>query len=116
MLSARSSAILNYIVGEYIARVAPVPSQYIADTAEMGVSPATIRNEMAYLEAEGYICRPHLSAGAVPIDKGYRHYVESLSKNIELPLEEQNRIRDSFHNIEEETWKPLPGWLFVQSS
>jgi heat-inducible transcriptional repressor len=57
---------------------------------------------MAYLEEAGYIIRPHTSAGSVPLDKGYRHYVESLAKEAELPLEEQYHIRKLFREVEEE--------------
>jgi heat-inducible transcriptional repressor len=62
---------------------------------------------MAYLEEEGYIARPHTSAGSVPLDKGYRHYVELLANEAELPLEEQYRIRRLFREVEEEFEK----WL-----
>ena len=91
MLTPRSSKILSYIVAEYINRASPVPSQDVADEANLGVSPATIRNEMAFLEKEGYLMRPHTSAGCIPSDKGYRHYVESIS-DIMLPREEQRLI------------------------
>jgi heat-inducible transcriptional repressor len=57
---------------------------------------------MAYLEEAGYITRPHTSAGSVPLDKGYRHYVKSLVDEAELPLEEQYRIRELFREVEEE--------------
>jgi heat-inducible transcriptional repressor len=57
----------------------------------LGVSSATIRNEMARLEEEGYIIRPHTSAGSMPTDKGYRYYVESIGE-AELPVAEQERL------------------------
>ena len=82
MLSSRTETILKSIVGQYITTALPVPSDTIAHNYELGVSPATIRNEMAYLEREGYITRPHPSAGSIPSDKGYRHYVESLNEVI----------------------------------
>ena len=85
MLSGRSKKILNTIVKNYIAKASPVPSQVIARDAGLSVSPATIRNEMAYLEQEGYLIRPHTSAGCIPSDKGYRLYVESI-ENTNLPL------------------------------
>ena len=88
MLSPRTGTILNSIVGQYITKATPVPSQSIANNRELGVSPATVRNEMAHLEQEGYITRPHPSAGCIPSDKGYRYYVESLG-DIKLPLAEQ---------------------------
>ena len=115
MLTARSSLILNYIVGEYITRMVPVPSQIIADNAELGVSPATIRNEMALLEKEGYLIRPHTSAGCIPSDKGYRHYVESI-EGARLPREDQRLISHTFHQVEKEVeaWVSLTATLLAR--
>lgn len=109
----RRKAILNIIVAEYIATAMPVASETILRNYKLGVSSATIRNDMAYLEKEGYIAKPHTSAGSIPLAKGYRNYVESISKNIELPMEEQYHIRDSFHNVEEEVerWLKLAAAL-----
>lgn len=101
-LTPRREAVLKIIVSEYIARAVPVASDTIFRNYQLGVSPATIRNDMAYLEKEGYITRPHTSAGSVPTDKAYRHYVESLSQEVELPLEERYRIRKLFQEVEEE--------------
>ncbi len=115
MLSPRSETILKSIVGQYITRVVPVPSQSIINDYELAVSPATIRNEMAHLEQEGYIIRPHPSAGSVPSDKGYRFYVETLS-DIELPLAEQFLISHLFHQVEREMeeWLSLAATLTAQ--
>ena len=115
MLSPRTERILKSIVGQYIAKATPVPSQSIIDDYELGVSPATIRNEMAYLAQEGYITRPHPSAGSIPSDKGYRYYVESLSE-IELPLTEQRLISHLFHQVERELekWLRLAATLMAQ--
>ncbi len=115
MLSFRTEKVLKSIVGQYIVRATPVPSQSIIKDYELKVSPATIRNEMAYLEQEGYITRCHPSAGSIPSDKGYRYYVESLS-DIELPLAEQRLIRHLFHQIEKELeeWLRLTAKLLAQ--
>src|SRR4030043_2490071 len=101
-LTARREAVLKIIVSEYIATAVPVASETIFRNYRLGVSPATIRNDMAYLEEEGYIARPHTSAGSVPLDKGYRHYVKSLANKAELSMEEQYRIRELFRQVEEE--------------
>ena len=106
MLSPRTETILKSIVGQYITKATPVPSQSIINDYELRVSAATIRNEMAYLEHEGYITRPHPSAGSIPSDKGYRYYVESLG-DIKLPLAEQLLVSHLFHQIE----KDLDEWL-----
>lgn len=108
MLPPRTEEILKSVVEEYIAKAVPVPSHSISDNYELGVSPATIRSEMAYLEQEGYITRPHHSAGSVPLDKGYRRYVESLNR-MELPLAERRLISHLFYQIkaEQEEWLGL---------
>jgi heat-inducible transcriptional repressor len=115
MLSTRTGTILKSIVGQYIDKAIPVPSQYIATDPELMVSPATIRNEMAHLEQEGYIIRPHISAGSVPSDKGYRYYVESL-ENIQLPQAEQRFVSHLFHQVEKEVeqWLNLASTLLAQ--
>jgi len=102
-------------VRQYIAQAAPVPSQSVFNDYEMRVSPATIRNEMARLEQEGYIIRPHPSAGSVPSDKGYRYYVESLTEVI-LPLAEQRLISHLFHQVkrEQEEWLRLAATVMAQ--
>ncbi len=111
MLSARTETILKSIVGQYITSAVPVPSQSIANDYELGVSPATVRNEMAHLEQEGYIIRPHPSAGSIPSDKGYRYYVDSLDEVI-LSLVEQRLISHLFHQVEGE----LEQWLSLTAT
>jgi heat-inducible transcriptional repressor len=115
MLAARSGKILNYIVGQYINKAAPVASQMVAEDARLGVSPATIRNEMAYLEREGYLIRPHTSAGCIPSDRGYRQYVESI-ENVKLPWDEQRLISHTLHQVEMEVgaWVSLSATLLAR--
>ena len=117
MLPPRREAILKAIVGQYVASAVPVPSLNVCDNSQLGVSPATIRNEMALLEEEGYINRPHPSAGSIPSDKGYRYYVESLS-DIKLPLAEQCLIGHLFHQVERELgeWLSLAATLLAHLS
>lgn len=79
MLDDRKTAILSAVVHEYIATAQPVGSSHIAAAPGVGVSPATVRNEMAVLEQEGYLVQPHTSAGRVPTDKGYRFFVDHLA-------------------------------------
>jgi heat-inducible transcriptional repressor len=115
MLSERAGTILNSIVGQYITRAVPVPSQIIASDPTLGVSPATVRNEMAYLEQEGYLVRPHTSAGCIPSDKGYRYYVESI-ENVKLPPAEERLISHIFHQVEKEVgaWLSLSATLLAR--
>jgi heat-inducible transcriptional repressor len=80
MLDERKTAILGAVVQEYIATALPVGSTHIADAPGIGVSSATVRNEMAVLEQEGYLVQPHTSAGRIPTDKGYRFFVDHLTR------------------------------------
>lgn len=89
----RRDNVLKIIVTEYIATAMPVASEAILRNYSLGVSPATIRNDMASLEEEGYITRPYTSSGGVPMDKGYRFYVETLSQSAGLPNEDQKRLK-----------------------
>lgn len=79
MLDERKAAILRAVVECHIRSAQPVSSSYVAEMSGLGVSPATVRNEMAVLEQEGYLLQPHSSAGRVPTDKGYRVFVDSLA-------------------------------------
>lgn len=97
-LNARRGRILGIIVGDYIANAAPVGSEHIARQYTLGVSSATIRNDMASLEDEGYIAQPHTSAGRIPSDKGYRYFVEVLMEQVDLPAETQEQVRAGLVN------------------
>ncbi len=79
MLDDRKAAILRAVVECHIRTAQPVSSSYVAQLGDLSVSPATVRNEMAVLEQDGYLFQPHSSAGRVPTDKGYRFFVDSLS-------------------------------------
>jgi heat-inducible transcriptional repressor len=80
MLDERKTAILSAVVQEYIATAQPVGSGHIAEAPTVKVSSATVRNEMAQLEHEGYLVQPHTSAGRIPTDKGYRYFVDHLTQ------------------------------------
>lgn len=75
----RRIAILRKVIEHYVSTGQPVGSSHVASMPGVSVSPATIRNDMAALEAEGYLVQPHTSAGRVPTDKGYRMYVDHLT-------------------------------------
>jgi heat-inducible transcriptional repressor len=78
-MDERKAAILKALIEEYVETGQPVGSNTVARGAGLGVSSATVRNEMAVLEREGYVTHPHTSAGRVPTDKGYRHFVDHLA-------------------------------------
>ncbi|MDR0783382.1 MAG: heat-inducible transcriptional repressor HrcA [Propionibacteriaceae bacterium] len=78
MLDDRKLAVLRAIITDYVRSREPVGSRAIVDRYHLDVSPATVRNDMAVLEEEGYIMQPHTSAGRIPTDKGYRFFVDRL--------------------------------------
>lgn len=93
-MDQRKRLILQAITDDYIASAEPVGSRTIARKYQLGVSPATIRNEMADLEEAGYLQQPHTSAGRIPSDKGYRFYVDALMDPSSPSAEERQRLRD----------------------
>jgi heat-inducible transcriptional repressor len=93
MSEDRRLAVLRAIVEDYVQTREPVGSKSLADRYALGVSPATIRNDMAVLEEEGYIAQPHTSAGRVPTDKGYRLFVDRLSQLKPLSAAEKRAIQ-----------------------
>jgi heat-inducible transcriptional repressor len=97
MLDERKTAILRAVVREYIETAQPVGSGHVAQAADVRVSPATVRNEMAVLEQEGYLVQPHTSAGRVPTDKGYRFFVDHLTAPGRLDQARTEQVRDFFH-------------------
>jgi heat-inducible transcriptional repressor len=89
---SRRLEILKAIVDEYVATQEPVGSKALAENHKLGVSPATIRNEMAVLEEEGLITQPHTSAGRIPTDLGYRVFVDQLASVKPLSAPERRAI------------------------
>jgi heat-inducible transcriptional repressor len=96
MLDDRKTAILAAVVQEYIATAQPVGSSHVAATPTIGVSSATVRNEMAQLEQEGYLVQPHTSAGRIPTDKGYRFFVDHLARPGRLDDVAARQVGDFF--------------------
>lgn len=96
MLDDRKTAILSAVVQEYIATAQPVGSSHIADTPTINVSSATVRNEMAHLEHEGYLVQPHTSAGRIPTDKGYRYFVDNLTSPRRLDRATTKQVGEFF--------------------
>ncbi len=88
-LTERKLKILQAIISDYVRSAEPVGSRTLSKKYDLGISPATIRNEMADLEEMGYLTHPHTSAGRVPSDKAYRLYVNALMEKKELSREEK---------------------------
>jgi heat-inducible transcriptional repressor len=88
----RKLEVLRAIVTDYVSSQEPVGSKALVERHDLGVSPATVRNDMAALEEEGYITQPHTSAGRIPTDKGYRLFVDRLGTVKPLSPAEQKAI------------------------
>ncbi|MCW1888355.1 MAG: hypothetical protein KIH67_002265 [Candidatus Moranbacteria bacterium] len=91
-MNARQQEVLKAIIELYTETAQPVGSQVLLENFDFDVSSATLRNDMAFLEEEGYLYQPHISAGRIPTDQGYRFFVEALSDK-ELSHEEQKRLQ-----------------------
>jgi len=96
MLDERKAAILTTVIDQYIRTAQPVGSRAIAE--DVSVSSATVRSELAVLEAEGYLSQPHTSAGRIPTEKGYRHFVDHIDR-ASLPLLQGRRVVDFFGQL-----------------
>ncbi|MCK6629376.1 MAG: heat-inducible transcriptional repressor HrcA [Anaerolineae bacterium] len=118
LLSERQQIVLRLVVQEYIQTALPVSSKTITAEYPVGVSSATIRNEMAALEDKGYLMQPHTSAGRVPTELGYRYFVEKLMEKADLPLEEQRMISHQFHQsrLELDQWLRLSAAVLARTS
>ena len=92
MLDERKLTVLRAIVEDYVSTTEPVGSKSLVDRHHFDVSPATIRNDMAVLEEQGFIAQPHTSAGRIPTDKGYRLFVDRLSSVKPLSAAERRAI------------------------
>ena len=103
-LTERKLKILQAIISDYVKTAEPVGSRTLSRKYDLGISPATIRNEMADLEEMGYLTHPHTSAGRVPSDAAYRLYVNALMEKKELSREEKNiiaqRLRSNVNEFE----------------
>ena len=97
MLDERKASILRAVVEEYIETAQPVGSSHLVKAANVAVSPATVRNEMAVLEREGYLVQPHTSAGRIPTDKGYRFFVDHLTGPGTLAPAQRQMVRTFFN-------------------
>ncbi len=111
-MSRRRNAILTFIVGDYITTASPIPSNAVAVESGLQVSSATIRNEMMALCEEGYLIRPHASSGAVPSEKGYRHFVDGLDKHSNPPRDFISLLHEQMDFGTED----IDAWVQVTSS
>jgi len=96
-LTKRQETLLGLIVHEYVNVPMPVSSKQLVDAFDLGVSSATVRNDMVVLEEAGLIYSPHTSAGRVPTDEGYRYFVQKIIRETDLTAVEQRTIQHQFH-------------------
>ena len=106
MLSDRRQRVLAALVEEYVQHALPVGSRTLTEHYELGVSPATVRNELSALEDEGYLSQPHTSAGRIPTDYGYRSFVDNLVATgaldeKKLPREAVERLRADARELDD---------------
>ncbi len=111
LVNERKLKILAAVVEEYVRTGEPVGSKAIASLPDIGVSAATVRNDMAMLEQLGYLEQPHTSAGRVPTISGYRLYIEELMRPPALPDAERERLDDML-----EAQGPLTEELLIQNA
>lgn len=106
VLTERQEVILSLVVREYIRNPQPVASKVLVEQFNLGVSSATVRNEMTILEQHGLIFAPHTSAGRVPTKQGYRYFVRRLLRGSDLSSQERRRISREFQQapMEVEEW------------
>lgn len=116
-LSERQRRVLALVVQEFVENAQPVGSETLRQRG-LGVSSATIRNELSALEEMGFLTHPHTSAGRIPTEKGYRYFVESLMEEFELPLVEQRMIRHQFHQVtlDVDQWMRLAAAVLAHAS
>ncbi len=96
MLDERKASILRTVVARYIETAQPVGSTQVVESTDVGVSPATVRNEMTLLERDGYLVQPHTSAGRIPTEKGYRFFVDTLGGPGDLSSAQAREVRAFF--------------------
>ncbi len=117
-LTERQQKVLRFIVQRHVVSAVPVSSKYITGGSDLGVSSATIRNEMAALEEMGYLMQPHTSAGRVPTELGYRYFVERLMEKVDLSHSDQRMITHQFHQarLEIDQWLRLSAAVLAHLS
>jgi heat-inducible transcriptional repressor len=117
-LTERQKTLLLLIIRDYIETAQPVGSKRLAEHYRIGLSSATIRNEMVALTEMGYLRQPHTSAGRVPTEEGYRYFVSQMMHKAELPVSVQATISHQFHQspADVEQWMTLAASILAHQS
>ena len=115
-LTERQETLLRLIIRDYTDNATPVSSKALVEKYNLGVSTATVRNEMQALTEKGYLRQPHTSAGRAPTEEGYRYFVQQIVGESELPAAEQRTISHQFyqarHDVEQ--WARLAASVLAQ--
>lgn len=117
-LTERQQTILKIIVKTHSQTGQPVGSKTLVNDYELGVSSATVRNDMVTLEKHGFLTQPHTSAGRIPTEAGYRYFVRKLMDETNLPPDEQLMIRHQFHQarLELDQWMRLSAAVLAHAT
>lgn len=117
-LSERQRFLLSLVIHEYIRSANPVGSKHVVDHFSLDLSSATVRNELAVLTDMGYLRQPHLSAGRVPTEEGYRLFVGNIIHETELPESTQRTISHQFYQMKQdvEQWTRLAASVLAHQS
>jgi heat-inducible transcriptional repressor len=111
-LSERQEVILGLLIRDYIETAVPVSSKALVEKYKLGVSSATVRNEMVALTEQGYLRQPHTSAGREPTEAGYRYFVQRIVGENELPLAERRTISHQFYQAR----RDVDEWMRLAAS
>lgn len=117
-LTDRQERLLGLVVRHYIETGTPAGSKTLVELFELGISPATVRNEFATLSELGYLAQLHTSAGRVPTEQGYRYFVQKLLGEFHLPVHEQQMISHQFHQarLDLDQWVRLAAAILARTS
>jgi heat-inducible transcriptional repressor len=117
-LSERQQTILGLAVQTHIETGLPVASKTLVERYDLDLSPATVRNELAFLDEAGYLAQLHTSAGRIPTEVGYRYFVERLVGESELPSDQRQMIRHQFHQarLDLDQWMRLAAAVLARAS
>jgi len=117
-LTERQRLLLSLVIHEYIRSATPVGSKHMVDEYKLDMSSATVRNELAELTDLGYLRQPHLSAGRVPTEEGYRLFVGNIVQESEIPESTQRTITHQFYQMRQDTeqWTKLAASILAHQS
>lgn len=111
-LTERQRFLLSLVIHEYVRSAMPVGSKHVVDEFNLDMSSATVRNDMAVLTDMGYLRQPHLSAGRVPTEDGYRLFVSNIVQETDLPDSTRRTISHQFYQMRQD----VEGWTRLAAS